>query len=104
MKKSEAEEKRGVETIHEKDIETGGGLDRVLDHEFLYDAGNGAADHESGYRAPGGGFITFEIVDHHDGRDGEEVEQVDTDGQAHHIKDEDDPFVGAGFIGIMFPF
>ena len=56
-------------------------------------------------KVPHGGYrVAFEIIDHYDGRDREEVQQVNADGKSHHKKYEDDPFVGSGLIGTVFPF
>ena len=49
-------------------------------------------------------FEAFEIIDHDNGRDGEQVQEVDSDGEAHQVEDKDDPFVGAGFVRLLFPF
>ncbi len=76
----------------------------ILDHEFLNETGDDATDQKGDDRAPDGRFIPFEIIDHHDGGNGQQVQQVDTDGEPHHIEDEDDPSVGAGFVGILLPF
>src|SRR6185437_1891046 len=100
----EAREKGQVELVDEEDIEIGGALDGILDHEFLHESGDGAADDEGDEAAPEGRLIPFKIVNHHDGGDGQQVEKVDADGQPHHIKDKDDPAVGVRFIGIVLPF
>src|SRR5882757_6876111 len=101
---SKAAEEGQAERVDKEDIKEAGAFDGVLDDDDLDDAGDDTADKEGNEGAPEGGVVAFEVIDHHDGGDGQQVEQVDADGQAHHIKDEDDPFVGAGLIGILFPF
>jgi len=46
-------------------------------------------------------LVAPEIIDQDDGGDGKQVKEMDADGEAHHIEDKDDPFVGAGFFGIV---
>ena len=55
--------------------------------------------------APKGVFFEFaEIIDQHDGRDGQQVEQVDADGDTHQVGDPDEVTVAAGLVGVVFPF
>src|SRR6202012_1528009 len=78
--------------------------DGVVDDEDLDDAGDAAAGDKGDDSPPESGLEPFEII-HHDNRgNGQQVEQVDADGKAHHIEDEDNPAVGAGLIGMVFPF
>src|SRR5262249_5045389 len=76
----------------------------ILNNEDLYEAGDGAANEEGEDGSPKGGFIPLEVVNHYDRGDGEEVEQMNADGEAHHVEDEDEPPVRAGFTMILFPF
>ena len=46
----------------------------------------------------------LEIVDKDDGRNGEQVEQVYTDGEPHEVGDEHEPAVGVGLVGHLLPF
>ena len=47
--------------------------------------------------------VFAEIIHQHDGRDGEQVEQVHADGQAHEVGNEDEPAVRARLVGSPFP-
>ena len=99
-----AGEKGQVKAVDEENIEGAGAFDGILDHEDLDDAGKGAASEEGQEGSEPGRFIAFKIIDHHDGGDGQQVEEVDADGEAHHVEDKDDPFICAGFVGLFFPF
>ena len=45
------------------------------------------------------------VAEHqYDGRDAEQVEQVDADTQARHVADEDEPAVAVGLVGVVLPF
>ena len=44
------------------------------------------------------------IVYQHDGRQTQQVQQVDTNGEARHIHDEHQPAVGMRLVGMVFPF
>jgi hypothetical protein len=52
-----------------------------LNNEFLYEAGDEATDHEGNESAPWRHFILSEIIDHHDGRDGQQVQKVNANGE-----------------------
>ena len=83
----------------------------------LYDAGNDTIEHcceddyrdEQGYeralqvalRIVGGEFLV--IIYQHNGRQTQQVQQVDTDGDACQIHDQHQPTVGMRLVGLIFP-
>src|SRR5690554_2278390 len=78
----------------------------------LYHAGNDAvkndAQNEKGQRQgldgiTGRYFILFIIIDHRNGRNGQEVQQVHPNGESHQVGDENEPAVGVGFIRHILP-
>ena len=93
-----------MQVVDEIDVKGAGTLDRILDHEFQDKAGDDAADGKGQDGAPVGGFIAFEIIDGYDGRNGKQVQQVDTDRKPHHEKDKDDPFIRTLLVGMVLPF
>ena len=44
------------------------------------------------------------VIYQYDGRDAEQVEQVNTDAEACHIGDEYQPSVAVRLVGMVFPF
>ena len=48
--------------------------------------------------------MLFVIDYEHDGRNGQQVQQVDADGKAHQETDEDQPAVGIRLVGLLLPF
>ena len=87
-------EKKGqVQLVDKIDIESAGAFDRRLDDKLLHYTGDDATDEEGQDGAFEGWFIAPEIIDHYDGRDGQEVQEMYADGKSHHKKDEDEPFV-----------
>ena len=106
--------KKGVpSSINEEDIEGAGALDRPLDDGHLHDTGDHAAQRKAKKVPQRCNLIAFEIIYHYDGRNGQQVQQVDADGKAHHVEYENQPPVGArkmmtiGFaflVNFMFPF
>src|ERR1700743_467081 len=62
-----------VQRVDKEDIEGAGAFDRIRDAEFLYDAGDAAADDKGDDGSPGGRLIAFEIIDHHDGGGGKQA-------------------------------
>ena len=48
--------------------------------------------------------ILFIVIDQHEGREAEQVEQVDADGQTRQIGDEHQPAVAVRLVGTVFPF
>ncbi len=62
-----------VELIDKEDIQHARAFDCVLDYHYLYHAGYQAADDKGQDGAPDSGFVAFEIIDHDDGRDGQQV-------------------------------
>src|SRR5690554_4903401 len=78
----------------------------------LYHAGNDAVkndpQNEKGQRQGFDGitgryFILFIIIDHRNGRNGQEVQQVHPNGESHQVGDENEPAVGVGFIRHILP-
>ena len=49
-------------------------------------------------------FVFSEVVDQNNGRDGKQVKQVNADGESDEIGNKDEPAVGVGLIGNVFPF
>src|SRR5690554_6909344 len=48
-------------------------------------------------------FILFIVIDHRNGRNGQEVQQVHFNGESHQVGDENEPAVGVGFIRHILP-
>ncbi len=83
----------------------------------LYDAGNDTIEHccEDDYRYEqgneralqvalrivGGEFLV--IIYQHNGRQTQQVQQVDTDRQTRHIHNQHEPTVGMRLVGLIFP-
>ena len=44
------------------------------------------------------------VIHQYDGRDAEQVEQVNTDAEPRHIGDEHQPSVAVRLVGMVFPF
>ena len=102
--KSKSPEKRQTETIYKENIKPGSSLDGILDYKFLDQSGDYTTNKKGEYRSPGRRCITFIIIYHHDGRNGKQVQQMDADGETHHIKYKNDPAVCFRFFGFVFPF
>ena len=49
-------------------------------------------------------LVAAEIIHQTDGRDGQQVQQVNTDGQSHEVRDSDQPSVTTLFVCLLIPF
>ena len=96
----------GAESIDEEAVHAGGQARQVGNDAEEHDGQDHARQREDAEQMPeGDGLLVLLIIDkEYDGRDGQQVEQVDTDGQAHQEADEDEPAVGIRRIGLFFPF
>ena len=72
-KKANPLEKWQTEAVHKENIEPGSSLDGVLDYKFLDQTGDDTTDKKGKYGSPGSGCISFVIIYHHDGRNGQQV-------------------------------
>ena len=61
------------------------------------------SDESLGYTCPRE-LVAAEVVHQYQCRDGQEVQQVDTNRQSHQISDEYEPFVGACLVRFLVPF
>ena len=49
-------------------------------------------------------LVAAEIIHQTDGRDGQQVQQVNADGQSHEVRDSDQPSVTTLFVCLLIPF
>ena len=92
-----------AEAVDEGQLEARRQLHEALDQAVLHEQQQGQ---RQGQRPNEGGpleLVALEVVDRHDGRDGEEVEQVDTNRQAHQVGNEHDPPQIARLFGAGLP-
>ncbi len=48
-------------------------------------------------------LVALVVPHEHDGRQAEQVEQVDTNGEARHVENKNKPAVGMRLVGVVFP-
>ena len=97
---------RQAEPVHEDAVEPGGRLGEVRDEEVHKQELDDHADGKNADELLERQFLVFvlAVVVHEDeGRDGEEVEQVYADAEAHQEGDEHNPAVGVRLIGLLVP-
>ncbi len=96
---------RQPQDVDEEDVDHRTYPDRVGNNQVVDDDQHGASDQESHAdaferRALG----TAEIVDECQRRNGQQIEDMHTDRQAHQIGNQHDPAEGSGFVGVLLPF
>ncbi len=97
---------RQAEGVHEEEVEIGRHLRKIGDEQENQQSHDDHRHQHNLDALPEGVRLvfTFAIVIHEDdGRDGQQVQQVHADGQAHQEGDEHDPAVGIPFVGLVVP-
>ncbi len=102
--KGKPPEKWQIETVHKENIKPGSSFDGILDYKFLNQSGDHTTDKKSEYGSPGSRGISLIIIYHYDSRNRKQIQQMDTYGEPHHIKYENDPAVSFRFFSFIFPF
>ena len=96
----------GPEAIDEEPVKACGQLGQIRNDAEKHDGQDNPGKRQDAKGAPERDrFLMFLVIDQeHDGRDGQQVEQVDADGEAHQEADEDQPTVGVRLVGLLLPF
>ena len=97
---------RQAEGIHEEEVEIGRHLREIGDEQENQQSHDHHRYQHDLDALPEGVrlILAFAVVIHEDdGRDGQQVQQVHADGQAHQEGDEHDPAVGIPFVGLVVP-
>ena len=97
---------RQAEAVHEDAVEERGQLGQIRDEDEHHQELNHHANHENPQQLLETEVFTFvlAVIEHEDeGGDGEQVQQVYADAEAHEEGDEHNPAVGMGLVGLFVP-
>ena len=93
-----------AEDVDKQQLEVAADLHQALHHAKHHQANDGERDEQGDQRALQGGVgCLLIIVNQHDRRDTEQVQQVYADAQAHQIGNQDNPAIGMRLIGRLLP-
>ena len=96
---------RAAQHIDKEEFKPSAYCDDARHHAIEHDCHNDKRDGESRQRAFQVGFrMAFVVVNKHNCRDAQQVEEMDTDRQACHVCNEHKPAVGVRLVGMVFPF
>ena len=94
-----------AQRVDEEKVEHRPDVDRVGDDDVVDEQKDGPGDQGGVNDAFEGYLFGFaEVVDEHQRRNGQQVEDVDADRKAHHVGNQDDPARRVGLVGLLFPF
>src|SRR5690554_3088734 len=89
--------------VDKQQLEPGSHLDDSRNDAVKNDPQNEKGQRQGFDGITGRYFILFIIIDHRNGRNGQEVQQVHPNGESHQVGDENEPAVGVGFIRHILP-
>ena len=96
---------RHTQRIHKEQFEVTADLNQSLYHTVHHQGDDHERDKQGNQRTLHGRIREFLIVvNQHNGRDTQQVQQVDTDTQSHQIGNQHNPTVGMRGISHRFPF